>query len=329
MALLFMDGFDAGDFSKKWSVNGGSTSSSTRFGTGLCIDLWAGGSGATMTKTFPAASQIFIGFASAPGSNNPTIMYLYGDTGATNHLILKLENATTLGLYRGGTQLATGTVTSFLIMPWQYIELSATISDAGGTCEVRVNGTTVINFTGDTKNGGTNTTIDKIALYPNYTYYHIYYDDMYILDGTGGAPYNNFLGDVRIHTLVPDAAGSSTQMTPSSGANYTTVDELPYSASDYVTGSMGQKDLYSTSDLPANPGTIYGVQANIISKKTDAGSISGRTVLKSGSTTTPGSTNNLGTSDVTYSSTYAQNPDTAADWSASDVNSIEIGTEAL
>jgi hypothetical protein len=208
-----------------------------------------------------------------------------------------------------------------------YYEISATIADAGGTCEVRVNGQTVINFTGDTKNGGTSTSIDRIRFANDWV--TVLVDDLYICDNAGGAPNNTFLGDIRIHTLTPDAAGSLTQMTPSSGANYTTVDELPYNATDYVRGGLGQTDLYSTSNLPAGVNTIFGVQANAIIKKTDAGSLSGRTVIKAGSTTANGTSTALGTSDSTISTIHALNPDTSSSWTTGDVNSLEIGVGAV
>jgi hypothetical protein len=205
----------------------------------------------------------------------------------------------------------------------------ATIAEAGGRCTVRVNGVTVIDFTGDTKNGGTSTQFDTIVFGDTGSNVGprsaTYYDDLYVCDSTGPAPNNTFLGETRIQTVVPSGAGSSTQMSPSSGANYTTVDELPYSAADYVQATPGLLDTYATSDLPAGTGPIYGVQTCAIVKKTDAGLISAKTALKSGATTYYGATVPVAANDKTITDVRGVDPGTSATWTSAGVNAIEIG----
>ena len=333
MALLFMDGFDAGDAQQKWtSYTGGSSSTDTRFSAGRSWFIQSNGD--NLTIALSASSQIFMGFAVKFGTNPSsasTFMQIKGDTGTTTHLLLGFPTGSSIELYRNSTStiLASASLTNPLT--WgTYIEVSATIADAGGTCVVKVNGTTVINFSGDTKNAGTSTNIDTITFgkFSGFTP-TLYIDDLYICNSTGAAPYNTFLGDVRVHTLVADAAGSSTQFTPSSGANYTTVDELPYSATDYVSGTAGQTDLYSTSNLPGGLGVIYGVQTNAIVKKTDAGTISARPVIRSGGTNYTGTSVSIGTNDQTVSKVDQVNPATSTAWTTGDVNNAEIGIGAV
>jgi len=288
--------------------------------------------GGYLKKVFAPVSQVFVGFAmfqDASPTPNQAFLTILGDNSATSHLTVQFTNTTTLTVARGGTTLASATVTQRTA--WgNYFEVSASIDDTVGQCIVRVNGVTVINFTGDTKNGGTNTTIDAVAIGDYGAYNQVcYFDDLYLCDSTGSAPYNTFLGEVRISTLSPNGAGSSTQFTPSSGANYTTVDELPYSTADYVSGTSGQTDLYATSDLPGGAGTIYGVQTNAMVKKTDAGNISGKTAIKSGSTTYYGTTTATGTSDTTITDTRQVDPNTSTAWTSSGVNAIEIGIGAV
>jgi hypothetical protein len=279
----------------------------------------------------PAFSKIYTGVALATNlmdnGSRPRVL-ICGDGGATVHLGVTINN-NSINLYRGNfTTYLTGSSGTFASNTFYYIEISATIHDTTGTCDVRLNGSTVISFTGDTRNGG-GSTIDTVSFLSYAPTYYTYVDDFYICDDSGAAPYNTFLGDIRIHTLSPSGAGSLTQMTPSSGANYTTVDELPYSSTDYVRGSAGQVDLYTASDLPAGVGTIYGVQANAVVKKTDAGLLSGRTKLKSGATTVNGATTVLGTTDYTVTDTRQLNPDTSLAWTAGDVNALEVGMEAV
>jgi hypothetical protein len=327
MSLLLMDGFDAGDVAMKW-INGfnAGTSATTRFSNGRSVTI----SNTAMARSFTASSQVFVGLSvninNLDGVVRPYIC-LDGDNGTTTHLSLAYHTSSLI-LYRGALATPIATYAAvFAPNTWYSIEISATIADAGGTCVVKLNGATVINFTGDTKNAGTNTTFDRIQLGSNGGY-TAFFDDLYICNSIGSAPHNNFLGDVRVYTLSPSAAGSSTQFTPSSGANYTTVDELPYSATDYVSsGTVGNRDTYAIADLPANAGTIFAIQNNVIAKKTDAAAISLKTALKSGATVYYGTTTSLGGSDATITDLYTTDPATSAAWTSAGVNAIEAGFE--
>lgn len=329
MALLFMDGFDAGDVTLKWVFNTGNglaASTDTRFSSGRSVNCQ--GSWSNIYKNIPATNPLYVGFALKLSSNQfNNFVYFGGDTGTTTHLALRYSSSGVLTLSRGGTDIASAAAPTS--QTWRYFEVSTNIHSSTGQCIVRIDGTQVINFSGNTKNGGTASSIDRITFGHLYATNELtYVDDLYMCDSTGSAPYNTFLNDVRVHTIVPNGAGSSTQMTASSGANYTTVDELPYSATDYVYGTAGQTDLYATSDLPAGAGVIYGVQTNAIVKKTDAGTISGRTALKSGASTYYSTSTSVGTTDQVVSRVDQTNPATSATWTSSEVNGIEIGVGA-
>ena len=333
MALLYMDGFDAGDIAGKgWTQPGNlssGTSPATRFGTGR----WGSSAGGYLhSRPITTSSQVFVGVAMANtymDAQLRTYITFLGDTGATQHITMGI-GSTGFFLYRGnqfGTLIGSH---SFGVVSgtFYHIETSVTIHSSTGNVVVKLNGNTIINFTGNTKNGGTNNSIDAFGIGSNGGVTS-YFDDLWICNDTGAAPYNTFLGDCRIHTIVPNGVGSSTQLTPSSGANYTTVDELPYSATDYVYGTAGQTDLYATSDLPGGTGVIYGVQTNAVVKKTDAGTISARSALKSGASTYYSSSTSIGTTDQVVTRIDQTNPATSNAWSSGEVNSIEIGVGAV
>lgn len=331
MALLYIDGFDAGDPQiKNWSgsVSTANSAPAPRFGTGRYATT-----GSLFQRQITASAQVFVGVSMGASTVTGIVcpyVTLFSDTGTTQHLTVGFSG-TSLQLIRGGLA---GTVLAsysgvFLSSTFYSIEVSATIADAGGTAVVRLNGVPVINFTGDTKNGGTNTTIDAVGCGVASGVTGLF-DDLYICDALGSAPHNTFLGDVRVYTNTPSGAGTSTQFTPSSGANYTTVDELPYSATDYNTGTTpGLKDTYAMSDLPANVSTIFGVQTNVIAKKTDAGSIAVRPVIRSGGTDYSGSSVAMGATDVTVSDIRSLDPATSAAWTAANVNNLEGGMEIV
>jgi hypothetical protein len=330
VALLDIDGFDAGDHSLKWANPNGSPASvtTTRYGVGRSVNV--GGSLTSLSKYFTASAKIVIGFAYGLAiTSGGDIIRLYGDGGATAHLSLRWTSSTVFALFRGATQLATATLTNPIIPIWYYIEISATIDDTVGAVEVRVNGSTVMTFTGDTKNGGTANTIDAISISTAGTSAGNCYDDMYVLNGTGSAPYNDFLGEVRVYTTVPSGAGASTQWTPSAGTNFGAVDDIPYSAADYVsTSTSGNRDTYAMGDVLSGIGTVYAVRTTAIAKKSDAGVASLKVVDRSGGTNYYGPTTALNAGDTSVPGAIRTvDPATSAAWTVSGVNALEAGVE--
>ncbi len=333
MALVFMDGFDAGDAALKWNTYtaSGVGGADTPHGSGMALVMAS--SGSQVRKFITPTSKITIGFhnkilgiisAGVPFCN------LYGDTGVTLHLGLRWDaGSSTLSLYRAGSVLLATSPAVLNAAVWNHVEMQATINDTTGTCVVKVNGVTVINYVGDTRNAGTSTNIDNV--YFNRNQFDTYVDNVYICDhvdatATQGAPNNDFLGDVRCITLAPNGAGTSTQFTPSAGANYTCVDELPYSATDYVTGSTTQRDTYATADLAAGY-TILATQQNVIARKSDAGALSVRSSVRSGGSFYAGADEALAAGDLTFRTIRGVDPATSALWTTANLNAAEFGVE--
>lgn len=330
MTLLFMDGFEIGDHALRYTQVGGSpsfpTGTNTRFNSGRAISGSAIGTlvGRSLTA---AVTRAIVGAAYYPigGSDTANLIELQGDGGAVTHIALRHMTTGALALYRGTTQIA---ITAANIAPmtvWHYLELSATISDTVGVAKARLNGTEVLSFTGDTRNAGTLQSIDTVNLRINATFVQRF-DDLYICDDTGSAPLNDFLGDVRVYTSVPTGAGASTNFTPSVGSNWSCVDELPYSAVDFVSSSTGgAKDTYAMGDLPGGTSGVYAVQVASIAKKSDTGARTMQNVLRSGGTDYPdGVTKPLATSDASYLSMWTTNP-AGGSWTVSAVNALEAG----
>lgn len=322
MALVFMDGFDAGDVVLKYnSYTSGGTTTSTRFSSGRAWTTFF-----ALNKNFESTGEIFIGMAmNITSYSNPPYLTLKSDDAATSHVsftITATQILLRLGAYTGSI-LASASYS--LSAGWHYVEFSAVIDSVSGSATVRVNGQTILSHSGNTRNGGTNLDIDSITIgHPNAG---MSIDDLYILDSTGSAPYNSFLGDVRVATMTPNVVGNTTQFT-ATGDNYTHLDELPYSATDYVSGAgSGTKDTYGMSDLPAGATTIFGLQTNVIAKKSDAGNMSLAPVIRSGSTDYVGTASALGSSDMSLRTLHEVDPATSTAWTASGVNNLEAGME--
>lgn len=331
MSLLYTDGFDAGDYLLRWQILAGAFIGPVdgRFG-GKALNIFKDSTIGAHSIT-PSA-KIVVGCAVyhtyiGTSSQNSEFIGLYGDSGATQHINLRVMPDGSLGLYRGGTQLAVSAGGMIQINWWHYLEISTTIADAGGVTKVRLNGVEVISYTGDTKNGGTNTTVDQVRLRGLWNANTgSYVDDLYMCNGLGTVN-NDFLGDVRVQTLVPTGPGTTTQLTPSTGANWSCVDELPYSTSDYVSGATaGLKDTYATADIAAGY-TVKGIQLNAVGKKTDAGSRSLKTVVRSAGADYSGVGQALTASDNVVSRILESDPATSAAWTATGINAMEIGAE--
>jgi hypothetical protein len=114
-------------------------------------------------------------------------------------------------------------------------------------------------------------------------------DDVYILDGSGPAPWNAPLGDVEISVIRPNGVGAVTQWTPAgAAANWDAVnDQTPDDEATKVTAATaGLSDLYEMEDLNTNNG-IIGAQLLIDARRTEEGYATLTPLLRHAGTTTP------------------------------------------
>lgn len=353
MALLYMDGFDAQDSAMRWvqsgAVNEFTYGTTTRFGAGKALTISTTNAAASsyVMRGFSASGSVYIGAAIQVGAegagNDPSanLFGIYTDAGVTGHVYLRRISSNAIAVYRGnpsagdvnnpsGTLIVTSAAGA-LDGNWHYIEVYAVIHDSTGRLTVRVDGTTVIDFTGDTRNGGTSTNIDAVRFRTGrYTggSCAISIDDLYVCDASGTAN-NTFLGDVRVQTMLPNAAGSSTQFTPTGSANnWANVSEVPFNNATYNAAStVGQLDLYGLSDLTGGTTSVMGVQTVAHMQKSDAGTANAKVAVKSGGAVYYDATRSLGTSATSYTQVREIDPATSAAWTVSGANGLEAGVE--
>lgn len=155
-------------------------------------------SGLTYTIAAPSRSDtITVGFA----IKFPTmtvdnhIVALYGDSGATMHVLLDFASGGSIYAWRGFNAAYLGNTIAGLVTlgAWAYVEVQTKMHDTTGFVTIRVNGTTVLTLANvDTKNGGTGTVFDTVLM--NGGINAAILDDLYISTGSGCA----FQGD---HTI--------------------------------------------------------------------------------------------------------------------------------
>jgi hypothetical protein len=337
MALLFMDSFDhyvTADLPTKWNSTSGTVAinatAGRRGGGGVRI---ASGGLAYLTKSLAPANNTLILGVAVKLATVTGIAGLVDIYQSSTRQILCMCNASG-GLevrrdYYAGALLGTA-ANAFSAGTYSYIEIKITIHASAGTVDVRVNGISAVSATGlNTSQSGVNayTSINLGNNSGTGSTPQIDYDDLYIADSAGAAPWNTFLGDCRVDARIPTGAGATTGWTPSAGSNYQNVDDAtPNGDTDYnSTATVGLTDTFVTQDAPVVGATIFGIQHCLSLKKMDAGTCSVAPVVRHSGTDYVGT-------DISPSTSYAYgllvqqtNPGTGAPWTEAGFNAAEFG----
>jgi hypothetical protein len=282
------------------------------------------------------AAQVVVGFGyyANYGAELRTVSF-YSESGSRMHVNINKGTDGRVIICRSNAPVATSSAVHFTNATWSYIEVKCSVADTGGYVEVRVNGVLAVTYTGDTKNGGVGTTANidmlQFEFSPSST---TRYDDLYVLDTTGSAPYNDFLGEKVIKAKRLVGNGALNQLVGSDGDsidNYLLVDDDPVNVTDYVSSNVaGVKDLYQ---LSAATGllTVDAVQTHLYTSKSDSGSRSVKHLIRQDGTGTvdTGATKPLSTNwQFIPSDVKITNPDGVA-WTPASVNQIQAGLEVV
>jgi hypothetical protein len=265
-----------------------------------------------------------IAFTDFSGATQLTLVF-----NGTNGTITVYRGATTVN-GGSGTLLGTGS-TTVPLNAWFYIEIGATIDPSAGAVTVRLNGVNVsglvlssINTQGD----GGSTTVNGVQFIIGSTSLTSSFAHYYFADATGSSPWNTFLGDVRIQTLLPTGAGAITDFTPHGDSfNWQNAATVPPSPTVQFNSNStsGDSDLFTMTSVATNETTIYGVQVKSLLAKTDAGARTVAAVLKSSSTTTTGSAVAASATSQYVRAMFQADPNTSAQWTQSNVDAAQAG----
>lgn len=342
MALLFVDSFDhyaTADLLEKWtSLNAGSNIAINATGGrrgSQSLRCTLGGQNAIVRGLSPSGTTGILGTAVKCAGIGGQKLLAFTDGATTRDQVQVGVNADgSLTAYRGTAAGFTGAGTSLGVSAAGlvsagvtfYLEVKVVLHASTGAVTIRVNGAAVLTLTGvNTVNStGVWTAIWIGNAAMNTTTDH---DDVYVLDGSGAAPWQDFLGDCRVDARYPTGAGATTGWTPSAGANWAAVDDAaPNDDTDYTSAAAaGVTDTFVTQDAPVVGAAIYGVQHVLSMKKTDAGAASVAPVIRHSGTDYPGAALNPGTTYAYLLQIAATNPGTAAAWTEAGFNAAEFG----
>jgi len=247
--------------------------------------------------------------------------------GATTQVWFVIMGDGTISARRGTTVLGTSTF-ALTQNVYQYIEFKVKISATVGTIEVRVNTVPILTLTGQNTLTTASATWNEIKIGQfAFTAPNVYVDDIYVLDGSGSFN-NDFLGDVRIDAVFPNADGNSSQFTRSTGTDqYATVDETsPNGDTDYnETATVGNRDTLNYPNAPVAGANILAIQGDVYGRKTDAGGAGVKLITRIAGTDYQGTEVGIGTSYNYQRQVWDVKPSDSTAWTDTDFNAAEFG----
>jgi hypothetical protein len=309
------------------------TSSSARTGLGV---LAAVGNLPTIDYMIPSApTGLYVGFAFRylvnPNANELIFEFGTGAAAAEFGSTLGLQISTVGGTYsikRGSTVLLT-TGTAPALNTWAYCEMWAAPANTNGRFVVKIDGATIINYTGDTTDG--QEAIRGIRFHSSVNSSNFpsvfEFDDIVVNDNTG-ATNNSYPGVIRLQPIRPSAAGSNTGLTRAGinkSVNFAQVrDSEPAS---WVEGAADVYDTYDTDlvDLPSGT-SITNIIVETVGKSTSGGSYM-RQMLNANGTSAESTSGLIGTGFTIKQFAWPLNPADSATWDEPDLSTLEIGVK--
>lgn len=346
MTLLAAYGFDnytdLAEFlviEPEWTVFvtlGNSTIETTggRFGGGALFPKQSSNNSQWGVKlTFTSAQPTTLFFGASVNSevfNSTDIGFLLFREDANEHLRLSHNSST------GNVEvfILGSTAGDFFMSDsqWHRLEVKLIVDGATGEVTIRLDGIEVFTSSGINTQAGSNSWTDNIAFVSEANDPDVIYDDVTCNDDQG-SDNNDFLGDLRIETLRPDADTGQVDFVPQgAGDNFVEVDEslgpdndTTYSSSNVV----GAIDLYEVEDSIVNPSAIMAVLIRSTLKKSDAGARDTRLLANTG-TIGQGATNTLLTDYSNFNEIFETDPSTdGAPFTLANVNAMQIGVEII
>ena len=342
MALVFMDGFDhytsgSGGVSKAqeagWifeQAGAHPVTSSGRFGGG---GMRSGGNNAYFGRAFTLADttivvQMAVRFQDL-GSDD--FLELRQNSGTNQGMMLQIRSSGALRL-RDNADVLKNTSASGVILEnqWHYLEVKVTAIGDNATVTVRVDEVQVLNEINVDVDSNAYATFDQIRIHAP-VFSTVFTDDIVILDGTTPG-LSDFLGDVRISTILPDGDSTPTDWTATGSPKHDEVDDPLLLNSDGDTTNIehdvvGERQLLTMADSPANTQTVHAIGIVNEMSKDDAGGRTALAYVDSGGTVADGDEQSPSTDYTAFRDYYEENPDTLSAWTKTTVDAVKVGVK--
>lgn len=249
--------------------------------------------------------------------------------------VVKVNNAKKLELYSASaTLLGTSTLDAIgLGIPtYRYVEVGLYLNGASSTIEIRISNTTQISWTGTLSQS----VFDEIQFRHTGANSATLHDDIYIHYGTGSIATSDYLGDIAVYAILPDADGSPLEWARTTGSvNYQRIDNIPIAdpPTEYLfEDTNGQKNYSSMDALNAGATSIVGVSLVCYLGKGGFGGSAVNTKVKyksSGGTEYDGSTFTLTPDYQYYRHTWVTSPASGTAWTKAEIDAGFFGVEKV
>jgi hypothetical protein len=263
-----------------------------------------------------------------PSNAHACPLVAFMDSNNFPQVLLNLDTTGVVSLWQGndsdafGTQLGVSTV-GMVASAWQHLEVKADFT--AGAVEVRLNSVTILNVSAvslvnsDPSSGRATGQVSaaQVRFYNSAAGHGSrYIDDLVVWDNSGTLN-NDFVGDVKVFTDMPDADTADIDWTPLSGINrYAMIDEIPADGDTSYDEAITNGDRMGVTYPPLDA-AIVEVKALIFvakTRKTDAGLCNVQVSVESGVASDPGADNAI-TTQYTYRwDVFEQDPATSAPW---------------
>jgi hypothetical protein len=323
MAVLNLNGFETGDLSEAQNTTGTISVVTSPVHSGayaLRINPTAATGnynmrGPTTTGADAALglSTLYVSFylrlAALPGAT----IFISRASDGTN-FIASLQVTSAGEIFIDATAGDSATAATLVADYWHRIDFKVV---QNGTCELQVDGGTVVTAT------GANLTINQVRFGTGTETKDIYLDDIVFDDA--GFPSAQY----AIRRMAPSADGNYTAWADNLGGNdWEAVDDVPHdSDTSYITSSTAtEAETVALEDGPSASiwGTVLGVKSlAIVRDEGGASSIDIR--LRSGSTDDDTTNSDPGSAYVLRAKLYNTDPATSAAWVLSALDSVEVG----
>jgi len=287
---------------------------------------------------YPSGATATIGcglrlwLSALPQDDNTYSVIFWSDISNTVQVTLRVRSTGQITVYRGdptagGVALGTSTLPVITANAWNHIETKLTINSATGAIEVRVNGSAVIQLTGQ------NTQSTGVASTAQMSFFNfsgtanngniMYYKDFVVWDTTG--TYNNtFMGSVSVIDIDPVSDVSLT-WTPSTGANgWSILDNNPPIDTTYISAATALANRFGLQDLPADVTSVRGLVLLNRSWKIDGGDGNVQMGIISGASTGLGADRPMTTAPTYWRDVIEVDPATGIPFTPSGFNASDL-----
>lgn len=334
MALLDSEGFG---FSTSWSDYAAYTRWQTvnvpptvLTGGPLGDNYLGGGAQICYRRLFPSAMNgFFVGFRVVFGTNNGVVYLSDPGGGELFHILVSATGA--LSVVRNTTTLFTTAPGAVPVnsTTWGYMQIGAVLSTTTGSITILYNNVPIVSLSGinNTNSGSTSMQFLQVGDTSGSAHAPVGFMHMYCCDNTGGAPWNSFLGEVRVQTLPP-LSNNAVAFTPNGlGTNWQNAAKIPpVPGTDFNSSStVGAQDTFNCGAVSAGLQTIYGVHVKALMTKNDAGQRSGVALVVSGGIQAASASLALSLSPQQIKLMLQTDPATSAQWAWAAVNAANPG----